>query len=76
MTYNYREQAERCLRLASLCTDQHVSDMLRGLAADYLERVVQSEMPPSMAQPQVQAPQVQQAQQMQQSRAKDEAEKD
>ncbi len=36
-----RQQAERCLRLAAQCSPK-ISDMLRGFAADYLERAEQA----------------------------------
>jgi len=35
---DYRQLAERCLRLASECSDPLMADALRALATDYLAR--------------------------------------
>jgi hypothetical protein len=35
---DYRQLAERCLRLAGECSDPHMADALRALATDYLAR--------------------------------------
>jgi hypothetical protein len=35
---DYRQLAERCLRLASECYEPRVADALRALAVDYLAR--------------------------------------
>jgi DUF438 domain-containing protein len=66
---NYREQAERCLQLASECQDREVADMLRAVATDYLEMVVKNESP-AVPVPRV-VQHVHQTHQMQQSQAKD-----
>ena len=35
---DYRQLAERCLKLASECSDPLMADALRALATDYLAR--------------------------------------
>ena len=39
----FRQQAERCLRLAWCCSDERTSESLRLMAQDYLQKAQQLE---------------------------------